>query len=61
MMSPGEAVQAQYNEYLDNLRASGVTNMLGAGIYIQEEFGVGEAEARAILVSWMKAYMMRQP
>ncbi len=32
-------------EYLDNLRESGVTNMFGAGVYIQTEFGVDEREA----------------
>lgn len=60
-MNPSEAeAEVQVHEYLDDLRSSGVTNMLGAGAYLQRDFGLGEAEARTILVSWMKAYMMRQ-
>ena len=32
-------------EYLDDLRESGVTNMFGAGPYVQDEFGLGRREA----------------
>tara|TARA_Y100000114_G_scaffold110177_1_gene103780 strand:- start:1419 stop:1661 length:243 start_codon:yes stop_codon:yes gene_type:complete len=42
-------------EYLENLRESGITNMFGAGIFIQEEFGLGKLEAREILVKWIKS------
>jgi hypothetical protein len=42
-------------EYLDNLRESGITNMLGAGIFLQQEFGLGKREAREILVKWIKS------
>mgnify|MGYP003111165270 CR=1 FL=1 len=41
-------------KYLDDLRASGETNMFGAGIYLQEEFGLGKREAREFLAKWMK-------
>ncbi len=40
-------------EYLDDLRESGVTNMFGAGAYIQDEFGIGRKEASALLKKWM--------
>jgi hypothetical protein len=40
--------------YLDNLKDSGVINMFGAGIYLQEEFGLGKREAREFLSKWMK-------
>jgi hypothetical protein len=39
--------------YLNELRESGVTNMYGAGPYIQEEFGVNRTEARKYLTLWM--------
>ena len=42
-----------YN-YLNDLRDSGITNMFGAGIYLQDEFGLGKREAREFLVKWMK-------
>lgn len=42
-----------YFTYLDDLRESGITNMYGASPYLAEEFGLGEAEARAILIEWM--------
>ena len=35
-------METQIFKYLDNLRESGVTNMFGAGIYLQEEFGLGK-------------------
>ena len=42
-----------YFEYLDELRDSGVTNMFGAGIYLETEFGVDRYEAKRILLAWM--------
>ena len=44
-----------YNEYLNNLRDSGVTNMFGAAPYLQEEFGLDKKEAKEILLTWMKS------
>ena len=48
-------MEKQIFEYLDNLRESGITNMFGAGIFIQEEFGLGKLEAREFLVKWIKS------
>lgn len=45
-----------YWVYLENLRRSGVTNMYGAGPYLQAEFGLSRQEARDILIDWMKNY-----
>ena len=42
-------------EYLENLREPGITNMFGAGIFLQEEFGLGKLEAREFLLKWMKS------
>lgn len=41
-------------EYLDDLRDSGITNMYGAGQYLQEEFGMNKYEAREALANWMR-------
>ena len=42
--------------YLDDLRESGVTNMFGAGPYVEEAFDIPESEARELLIGWMEAY-----
>ena len=42
--------------FLDNLRESGVTNMWGAGPYLQDEFNLEEREASPILFAWMKTF-----
>jgi len=46
----------QYFDYLEQLRKSGVTNMFGAGPYLQQEFGLTKHEARDILMQWMGSY-----
>ena len=48
--------QDQVNVFLDNLRESGVTNMFGAGSYIQEEFGVTKYDAQRFLIKWMQTF-----
>ncbi|MDD4779181.1 MAG: hypothetical protein PHT02_01065 [Tissierellia bacterium] len=39
----------RYFRYLDELRESGITNMLGASPYLVDEFGINKNEARKIL------------
>ena len=46
----------KYWLYLERLRRSGVTNMYGAGPYVQQEFGVSRREAIKIVGDWMKNY-----
>ena len=48
-------------EYLDDLRESGVTNMFGAGPYVQDEFGLGRREAGELVGEWMKTFTERHP
>lgn len=50
-----------YFEYLDDLRESAVTNMGGAGPYLQSAFGLSKAEAREILIQWMQTFGDRHP
>lgn len=49
----GDLNQDEVSDYLDELRESGVTNMFGAGTYLQDEFGLDPQEARDYLKTWM--------
>ena len=51
--------QHEVNIFLDVVRSSGVTNMFGAGSYIQEHFGVSKYEARDFLSEWMRTFSER--
>lgn len=42
--------------YLDALRGSGVTNMLGAGPYIESRFDYDKKLSRKILNAWVFSY-----
>ena len=46
----------EYYVYLEELRQSGVTNMFGAGPYLQKAYGLNPREARKVLDSWMENY-----
>ena len=46
----------EHSDYLNALRDSGVTNMFGAGAYLQSHFGITREAARAILLEWMKSF-----
>ena len=48
--------EKEYFDYLELLRDSGVTNMFGAGPYLEEAFGLSRSEARKVLISWMESY-----
>jgi len=52
--------QHDVNIFLDVVRSSGVTNMFGAGSYIQEHFGVTKYQARDFLSEWMKTFSERR-
>ena len=51
-----ESVTDVHLEYLDGLRESGVTNMFGAGSYVEREFGVTRHEAKEIVLYWMRTF-----
>jgi len=55
-MSRPENVTDDHLDYLDNLRESGVTNMFGAGEYLEEEFNLDRKEAKEILLYWMASF-----
>lgn len=52
--------QNEVNIFLDILRSSGVTNMWGAGTYIQEHFDVCRYEANNFLKEWMQTFSERK-
>lgn len=47
--------------YLDTLRDSGVTNMFGAGPYVEDEFDLDRRTARSLVVEWMETFSKRHP
>jgi hypothetical protein len=55
----GNSLTMEHHDYLICLRDSGETNMWGAAPYIQAEFGVPYADAKAILLEWIK-YMSKE-
>ena len=60
-MEKPEVVEEKHLEYLDELRDSGITNMFGAGSYLQNAFDVDEKDASAILSYWMDTFSDRHP
>jgi hypothetical protein len=49
-------MKKEHKIYLDKLRASGRINMYGAGLHLQNEFGLDRKDAREILLQWMKTF-----
>jgi hypothetical protein len=47
--------------YLDALRMSAVTNMMGAAPYLQDEFGLNKKDAETVLKYWMRTFGARHP
>lgn len=43
-------------DYLDDLRESGVTNMFGAGAYVEADFGLNRRAASRIVGMWMRTF-----
>lgn len=51
------AKREEYFQFLNELRESGITNMFGAGPFLQDEFPeLSKYEARAELSAWMKSF-----
>ena len=46
--------------FLDNLRDSGICNMFGSGMYLEEMFGINKRESKAIVLEWMKTFSERK-
>ena len=59
-MENQKPTQRDVNIFLDVVRSSGVTNMYGAGSYIEEHFNVSKYEARDFLMEWMSTFGERR-
>jgi hypothetical protein len=59
-MNRPEVVTDAMLKYLDALRESGVINMLGAGEYVEAEFGLSKKEAKKVLAYWMQTFTSRK-
>jgi len=46
----------EHKQFLNELRESGVTNMFGAGPYLEKEFGLTKKDALSILSEWMRTF-----
>ena len=49
-------ITKEHITYLEILRDSGVTNMFGAGVYLQKEFNLNKQQAHSILSQWIESY-----
>lgn len=47
--------------FLDGVKESGVTNMLAAGVFVENEFNVTPAVARQWIMNWITTYDDRHP
>lgn len=56
-----ECVEDEHLDYLDELRESAVTNMLGAGPWLERDFGLDRDTARQVLRYWMATFGERHP
>jgi len=51
-----EYVKQEHLDFLDQLRESGVTNMLGAAPYLVKHMGLDKTTARKVLSYWMETF-----
>jgi len=58
-IDPDSEMMAEFLEYLDDLRESGVTNMYGASPYLEEQFDLGHKAAGDVLIYWMRTFSER--
>jgi len=56
-----EVVKDSHLTFLDCLQRSGVTNMFGAGAYLQEHCDLDRRDAHTVLSYWMESYDERHP
>lgn len=46
----------KYFAYLDRLRESGVTNMYGAGPYLEAAYGISREKSTPVVRMWMQTF-----
>lgn len=61
-MEKPDFVTQEHLEFLDELRESGVTNMLGAPPYLEEEFTeLDYDQSKKVVIHWMETFSERHP
>ena len=56
MNETDDTTEEKVFEYLVDLRDTGVTNMFGAGQFLQSKFGFNKKEAKEWLGKWMDSF-----
>lgn len=51
-----DKVQQKHFEYLDDLRASGETNMFGSPAYLQRTFAMNKDESYKVFEAWADTF-----
>lgn len=46
----------KYYDYLEKLRDSGVTNMWGSPLYLEQEFKLSKEESKKIFLDWIDTF-----
>lgn len=46
----------EYYNFLEGVRRTGICNMFGASIFLEEAFHISHEEANKILTNWMENY-----
>jgi hypothetical protein len=57
--TPDSDLESRAFLFLDDLRESGVTNMYGAGPYVETYLGCSRRVAGELLVKWMETFEAR--
>lgn len=47
-------------DFLDKLRDSGICNMFGSGVYLEEMFDISKRESREVVLEWMITFGERK-
>lgn len=59
-MAINESKKEEYFDYLDSVRQLGITNMFGAGPYLEKNFKeLTSQESNTILLEWMDTFSER--
>ena len=56
-----EDLKQRVFSYLDTLKDTAVTNMVGAGPWVENAFDLDKKEANVFLREWMETYAERHP
>ena len=58
-ISADQPLHSEYFETLNSLRDSGVMNMFGAPQWLEENFDLDRATAKAVFIAWTESFSNR--